>query len=311
MHLPIDLREKIDEIALRIPRAALVRAAASLSAHYRDRQPTNRLPLAAEDLVAAYLVTRFPATYAAAYRVLSECLPRLTTPPVSMIDLGAGCGAATLAAQSLFPTITSAQLIETNKAMIGAGKELLLQATWRNASLGETAIPAAGLIIASYALGELNPDIRDTVVDRAWKAAQVLVIIEAGSTEGFRTVLALRDRLLAKGAHMIAPCPHTGPCPMPNTDWCHFAARLERSSLHRQLKQGTLSYEDEKFSYVALSKTPAPTAPTRIIRRPTHNPGLVELTLCRGSAIETHHVRKRDKEKFRAARHASWGEPWD
>ena len=36
MHLPTDRREKIDEIALRIPRAALTRAAASLSAHYRD-----------------------------------------------------------------------------------------------------------------------------------------------------------------------------------------------------------------------------------------------------------------------------------
>lgn len=39
------------------------------------------------------------------------------------------------------------------------------------------------------------------------------------------------------GAHVVAPCPHDGKCPMEGTkSWCHFAQRFQRSDLQRRHK---------------------------------------------------------------------------
>jgi ribosomal protein RSM22 (predicted rRNA methylase) len=97
---------------------------------------------------------------------------------------------------------------------------------------------------------------------------------------------------------------------MPADDWCHFGARLERSALHRKLKDGALSYEDEKFSYVALTKEPAKPASARVIRRPDQAPGRIRVTLCERNRL--HHIvaTKRDKPLFRAARKTEWGQEW-
>ena len=38
-------------------------------------------------------------------------------------------------------------------------------------------------------------------------------------------------------AHVVAPCPHDGKCPMEGTkSWCHFAQRFQRSDLQRRHK---------------------------------------------------------------------------
>lgn len=309
MHLPVAIREKTEEMALRVPRAVLMRAAERLSAQYRERQSTRQVDLGAEELVAAYLVTRFPATYAAAFAVFEECRARLAGEVASVVDLGAGCGAAAMAARAVFGA-AAVELIESNVAMMAAGRELLPEGVWRRGSLGESAIPAADLVIANYALGELREGDRERVVERAWKAARVLVVVEAGSSAGFAVVRGIRDRLLGEGARMIAPCPGEASCPVAEGDWCHFGARLERSALHRQAKQGTLSYEDEKYSYVVLAKGEGARAAGRVIRRPVHQPGLVELMVCDGAKVVREQVRKKDKEKFRAARHAAWGGEW-
>jgi ribosomal protein RSM22 (predicted rRNA methylase) len=95
---------------------------------------------------------------------------------------------------------------------------------------------------------------------------------------------------------------------MKTPDWCHFAARLERSKLHRQLKSGELSYEDEKFSYVIASRAPVSPAAARVVRHPWITPGLIRLELCTADNMKSRTVRKREKELFRLARKARWGD---
>ncbi|XP_024531076.1 uncharacterized protein LOC9632673 [Selaginella moellendorffii] len=61
------------------------------------------------------------------------------------------------------------------------------------------------------------------------------------------------------GAHVIAPCPHDGVCPMDGTTvFCHFVQRLERTFTQRMAKKHSRTmlrgYEDEKYSYVVLRR---------------------------------------------------------
>jgi len=307
MHPPVLVQQFIAHKAEELGFHSLQRAVSTLSESYRENRTTAQLNLTAEERVAAYLLVRLPATYAAAHNVLG----RLPFGVESLLDLGAGTGAATLAARELFPLLEQCTLMEADLAFLAAGKELLPEDAWQNADFRKVSFEPHDVVIASYCLGELPPADRAAAVDKAWAAAsRALILIEPGSPAGFAVIREARQSLLARGARMVAPCPTEAECPVPDGDWCHFAQRLERSSLHRRLKQGALSYEDEKFSYVIVVKGDATRAAGRIIRRPVHRAGLIELTVCSGDAIGVERVTRRNADHFRNARKASWGDEW-
>ena len=95
------------------------------------------------------------------------------------------------------------------------------------------------LVVAGYLLAELDAGARRQVVEDAWQAATgAVAIIEPGSAAGYQRMLDARERLIALGARIVAPCPHAAACPLPAGDWCHFGVRLNRTSLQRRLKGG-------------------------------------------------------------------------
>jgi ribosomal protein RSM22 (predicted rRNA methylase) len=183
-------------------------------------------------------------------------------------------------------------------------------------------LPTADLATICYVLGELTDAQQAAIVTLAVRAAPAVMLIEPGTPAGHRRIVAARDRLLAAGYQLAAPCPHRNACPLAVAgDWCHFAARLPRSAMHRQVKGAELGYEDEKFSYVAAVRPDvagpgAPPQPVlsgdRIVRRPQQRKGLVTLELCRrdGSAGRQL-VGKSAGEAYREARKSSWGDRWD
>ena len=311
VQLPHSIRVQIENRAAELPFAVLKKAVGELSDHYRGASGTATIPLMAKHKALAYLTTRMPATFAAAHAVLTEVASRIDA-PVSVLDLGAGTGAASLAALAVYPDLESLTLLDTDSALLSEAKTLLPLADFIQTGLPAFAnLPEADIVVACYTLGELKDGEREVVIERAWAAARTaLIILEPGTTRGFKNVLAMREQVLAAGGHMIAPCPHEGGCPVHSPDWCHFAQRVERTSLHRRLKDGELGYEDEKFSYVALSKRPVKPAPARIIRRPVHQSGFIDLTLCQGASTGTVRITKREKALFRAARHSNWGSAW-
>jgi ribosomal protein RSM22 (predicted rRNA methylase) len=122
----------------------------------------------------------------------------------------------------------------------------------------------------------------------------------------------VRSALIADGAEILAPCPHKQACPMNAAgDWCHFSARLERTSQHRQLKGGVLGYEDEKFSYVVAGRQSILSSGARIVRHPQKHGGHIQLTLCTSQgSIQLQTITKSNKNDYKLARKSEWGDTW-
>ena len=133
----------------------------------------------------------------------------------------------------------------------------------------------------------------------------LLVTIDTGTPEGFSLIREIRDYLISIGAHVIAPCTHMGVCL--NT-WCHFSTRVSRSKLHKDLKGGDAPYEDEKYCYIAFSKSVITPCKNRILRHPQINPGFVELEVCSKDGFKKIKYSKKDKELFKKARKSDAGD---
>jgi ribosomal protein RSM22 (predicted rRNA methylase) len=182
---------------------------------------------------------------------------------------------------------------------------------WRAADVATDAIDCAprDLVAAAYVLNELAPSDRPPLLQKLWQVtADTLVIVEPGTPAGWQRILAARSQLIESGAHVIAPCPHARACPLREPDWCHFAVRVARSRPHRQTKGAEVPWEDEKFSYLAASREPAPSGAARVIARPRKASGRVTLKLCRpdGSAGDELYSR-RDGAAFKRAARSDWG----
>lgn len=324
--LPDDLDDALEASLGRFPIADLTRSVQTLIRQYREGFDRSVPALGSEVAVAAYAGYRMPATYSAVRSALRQVALRAPGfAPETQVDVGGGTGSALWAASAVWPTLRTVTVLEQSPSAIAFGRRLagrapaaaVREARWQQAFVDRSApAPTADLVTMSYVLGELSPAVQEDVVVSlargAARGAAMLVIVEPGTPAGYARIAAARRLLAASGLHVVAPCPHDGECPIrPDQDWCHFAVRLNRTALHRRVKDGTLSFEDEKFSYVAASARPWPRAESRILRHPLKRKGLVTLRLCTTEdGLADRAVSKRQGETYREARDAVWGDAW-
>lgn len=302
--------EELEDYLQRFGFNRLREAAQNLSRAYRQGRDTRTPGLDPEVLAAAYLATRFPATSAATARSAALLSERFPLEPRSLLDLGSGCGAASLALGHFWPSLDAITCIEQIPALTALGRRLLPEAVWRSTNFASPAVYTPhDVVVLAYSLNEAGPAEMD-VLARAWAAAErLLLVVEPGTQEGFERILRAREFLLGQGGHIAAPCPSNACCPIQQPDWCHFSVRVQRTSLHRRLKDGELGYEDEKFSFLAVAKSELPPGLPRILRHPFIEPGRVQLELCSAPEKQRRIVTKsRDKDTFKRARKADWGD---
>ncbi|MFI5569896.1 small ribosomal subunit Rsm22 family protein [Streptomyces sp. NPDC051740] len=303
-----------------IPARQAAQAVERLIANYRGATPTEAPILRDRADVAAYAAYRMPATFEAvrsALEAFADAVPGWV--PGDHVDVGGGTGAAAWAVSATWDGRRPVTVLDWAEPALALGRELaaanpaLRDTRWHRSRIGSAlTIESTDLVTVSYVLNELTAPDRAALVDAAAHAARAVVIVEPGTPDGYARVIEARDRLISAGFHVAAPCPHSAACPIaPGTDWCHFSARVSRSSLHRQIKGGSLAYEDEKFSYVAATRLPVAPAPARVVRKPQIRKGQVLLDLCeKDPALRRTTVTKRHGDLYRAARDTDWGDPW-
>ncbi|MFH8620970.1 small ribosomal subunit Rsm22 family protein [Streptomyces vietnamensis] len=300
-----------------LPPNRAAQAVERLIANYRGTTPTDAPVLRDRSDVAAYAAYRMPATFEAvrgALDALRDAAPDWE--PRTHTDVGGGTGAAGWAVAGAWeeePPRTT--VLDWAEPALTLGRELaagVFDAEWRRERIGAALnLPASDLVTVSYVLKELTEADRVALVTEAARAAQAVVIVEPGTPDGYERIIAARTQLIDAGFTVAAPCPHSGACPIvPGTDWCHFSARVSRSSLHRRVKGGSLPYEDEKYAYVVAVRFPVTPVPSRITRRPQIRKGQVLLELCGPEGLGRDTVTKRHGPLYKQARDAEWGDAW-
>ena len=278
---------------------------------YRAGQSSVRVDL------AAYLTTRMPATYAALRKVLGEVArvnPEFS--PTSMLDIGAGPGTASWAALVEWPELSSITMIETDARFVelagtlakSSELEVLTKATITRAKMNETTAKA-GLVIAAYVFAELVEKDAGAAALKLWTQTEnTLVIIEPGTPRGFARIHAAHQMLIKAGAYIVGPCTHAAACPMRGNDWCHFTVRLARSREHMHAKQATVPFEDEPFSWIAVSRKPVPLSGARVIRPPEQDKHSITFKVCDEHGITDRAIARRDKAAYKQHRKLAWGD---
>lgn len=275
------LSKEIENIDIK----SLEKASLSLSTRYLGQ----KWKLSSQEKLA-YALCRMPATYAV--------VEKLKLNHASILDLGAGPGTAGF----VYPTVTTQ--IEHDPDFISLAKRLGAKGEWIKGDFRKLALTPHDAVLFSYSLGEVWP----LSLKKYWEAAkEALIIIEPGTPRGYETILKARDELISLGGHVAAPCPHNNACPLIKPDWCHFGVKLERTKLHRRLKQGTLGYEEEKFSYLIVTRKKVESY-ERILMPPKKLTRHMKLKLCTETGMEMRTISKKDGALYKAARKTTWGD---
>ena len=289
-----------------VSRKDLVARAGKLSAAYRAGQ--SSAGVAGREDALAYLLARAPATFAAtaaAFAELQQVAPDFA--PKSLLDIGAGPGTATHAAMAAWPSLTAMTMLEPNAPFRQIAQQLMPAARIIAADLGAET-EGADLVVAAYVMAELPERVAASIAADLWKrTGQALVLVEPGTPQGFARIRAARAALIAAGAHIAAPCTHDNACPMTGDDWCHFSQRLPRTRDHMTLKDASVPFEDERYSYVVAMPEKIVSG-ARIIKPPVESKPGVMLPLCDETGLRDLFVAGRDKAAYRAVRKLEWGD---
>ncbi|KAN0050175.1 hypothetical protein ACTA71_003281 [Dictyostelium dimigraforme] len=313
--------------------------------------------------VLAYISHRMPGVYACTHRVFSEINTRLPNfKPTSLLDYGSGPGTVLWSADTIWgDSIQRIRAIEPSTYMSDVAKKLLEGNTNRvkwspylntdQLKRIDGTIPLTEqneMVTASYVLSELpSQEARNNLVLELWshvKPSGILVLIEPGTPIGFGIIKEARQLILDEGyeeislhkstkAQVVAPCPHSDKCPMGSLSWCHFSQRVERPVFQKLAKgpHSTMPFEDEKYSYIVLSKVVHSSIPnqlekqsqiypkeelepiknwSRLIEAPLKRGGHVIMDVCspNGSLNRVTVARSHGKKIYKESRKSFWSD---
>ncbi len=316
MDMPAELKTITEKAAGNYQLHALRSVSKAMTRNYKENRGTESWLSEAAVFGAVYSVVRMPATFGAVYSALyhtMECFPM--DGEYSLLDVGAGTGAGSIAV-SMLSNLSSVICIERESEMRRFGEiytgscfGLKGKTVWKNGDIRSGINDSADIVLSSYVLNEMTESGRLSAVRDMWKRTKkLLLIVEPGTPQAFSQLMQIRDALLEEGAYIAAPCVHEKKCPLSDDDWCHFTVRVQRSKLHRLIKEADVPYEDEKFSYMAFVKEPLEHMGGRVLRHPQTEKGRISLTLCTDSGKTDTTVTKKDKNIYKSARKMESGD---
>lgn len=316
MDLPIEIKSYIENELHNISKKELQYNAETISLNYRNNEGKGKVLLKSDKEAVAYAISRMPATFGAVYNSLKYTLEICELNINTLADIGAGTGAASIAANELLE-LEKIECFEREEAMRAIGQkifnsynELGIKTNWKKYDVNTDKINNKyDLVITSYMINEIEKTNIEVVIDKLWDTTKkILLIVEPGTMQGYRNIMRAKQRIIERGGKIIAPC-MSEKCKLPKDDWCNFSCRVQRTKIHKELKGGNVPYEDEKYIYISATKEEFDKKEkNRILRHPMIYSGYVKLKVCNKEEIKEIIISKKDKEKFKIARKADTGD---
>lgn len=313
MEIPKILENALEEEVKNKKLSDLKEKAIALSDRYMNNERTGNTLLNNDIDALIYSIIRMPATYCANYMALKYTLELTNSKINSVIDVGTGTGSMVWALYNSL-NINNFICIEREEVMKKLAQKLMnninIIANWQDKDIVKESInDRADLVTACYMLNEIKKENRYIAIDKLYKATnELLLIVEPGTPEGFEIIKQVQKYAIENKAYIIAPCTSQSICTLPINDWCHATVRVQRSKMHKYLKGGKVPYEDEKFSYIAISKKKVNTVEKRILRHPIIETGKITVKVCENGKILEKVITKKEKELFKNIKKKNCGD---
>ena len=304
MILPADVQQKVNSLFVGLNKETLVSKRENLTQKYKTSQAVNKSVFESNTDSAIYAISRMPSTYAVICTLIKDLIEQNKIEKVSsIIDIGSGTGSGYFACRELFEDI-DVSLYERDKNMIDIFDKFETGINVKRFDfLRDDIENSADLVMSNYVFSELNEEGRKIALEKMIKASnKYVLIVDTGTPRTYENFMKLKKMVFDMGYSIIAPC-FSQKCGLKN-DYCQFFARVERSSLLKMAKSAELSYEDEKYFYLLISKdiTSFDENQKRVIRRPQIKTNFVELKLCSNSGVVDEKFTKKDKVSYQKAK---------
>jgi len=283
----------------------------------RERELAGARYLDDERLLGAYLLFYWPVSYLQARGTLSE----LTARPRSVLDLGSGPGPMALAAldagaAEVMALDRSVRALAAARALAAEAGEPLATRQWSPTRHGPLGTATGGRAFDAVMLGHVLNELfqgegaderRATLLEEAaalLRPGGSLLIVEPALRETSRSLLRVRDLMVARGYPVRAPCLFRGPCPAlaREGDWCHAERAVEPPPLVAEIaRRAGLHREAVKMTALVLAprgegwREPPPGRLFRIVSEPLPSKGRLRYMGCgpegrMGLALQERHV---------------------
>ena len=302
MILPQDLQEKINKLYVGLNKKGLTETQRQVTDKYKNQTGQSKSLIENKNEGLLYAISRMPATYSVIYTLVSSLIEQgLLNDVKTVLDAGSGTGAGYFALKDIDDF--EIKLVEREKNMIDVFKQLVDGSVdvEKTDILKFEADRKFDLVVSSYVVSEMTESDRLLAVKKLLGFSNdYLLLIDTGTPRTYENMMKVKKMVLDMGCFVVAPC-MSEKCGLVD-DYCQFYARVERSSLHKLAKSGTLSYEDEKYFYLLIKKQKTTEKKQRVIRRPIIKENNVELVFCTENGVKKENFTKKNKETFKRAK---------